>query len=307
MSRSVLTLGVLLSVAAIGCGDDDSPSPAAPDEFGRCADFDDLRQPFWGDTHIHTNLSFDANMQGTRTPQADAYAFTQGAPIGLQPYDEDGNPTRMAQIDRPLGFVMLSDHAEFIGTLAVCNEPSSPGYASQECVDYRAAQEFDADRGEVVQVFIEINALTALEPADTHYPALCGPGDAFCLEAGMDVWADVVNGAEVVYDRSDSCKFTAFPGYEWSGGPGTKNLHRNVMFKNESVTELPYSYFDEPYVEGLWARLQQECIDANTGCDTLTIPHNSNLSDGIYFEDKMGNGEPFSAEYVETRNAMERA
>ena len=294
-----------LPVAGLGCGDDGSPSPVIPDEFGRCADFDELRQVYWGDTHIHTNLSFDANMQGTRTTQEDAYAFTQGEPIPLQPYDEEGNPTRMAQIDRPLDFVMLSDHAEFLGTLAVCNEPTSPGYDSPQCVDYRAAQEFDADRGFVNRVFIEINGHTAFEPESAHYPALCGPGDAFCLEAGTDVWAEVVNGAEAVYDRSDSCQFTSFPGYEWSAGPQTKNLHRNVMFKNENVTVLPYNYFDEPYVEGLWARLQEECIDAGTGCDTLTIPHNSNLSEGIYFENRMGNGEPFTAEYVEARNAME--
>jgi hypothetical protein len=299
-------LGALfLAVLIVGCGDDGSPSPVVPDDFGRCADFDELRQAFWGDTHIHTNLSFDANMQGTRTSQADAYAFTQGEPIGLQPYDADGNPTRMARIDRPLDFAMLSDHAEFLGTLAVCNEPTSPGYASPQCVDYRAAQEFDADREEVGRVFIEINALTAVEPADAHYPALCGPGDSFCLEAGMDVWAEVVDGAEAVYDRSDSCEFTSFPGYEWSGNPSTKNLHRNVMFKNENVTQLPYNYFDEPYAEGLWARLQEECIDAGTGCDTLTIAHNSNLSEGIYFENRMANGEPFTAEYVEVRNAME--
>ena len=294
-----------LSVLTVGCGNDGSPSPVIPDEFGRCADFDELRQPFWGDTHIHTNLSFDANMQGTRTSPEDAYAFTQGEPIALQPYDAEGNPTRMAQIDRPLDFVMLSDHAEFLGTLAVCNDPALPGYESRQCVDYRAAQQFDANPAEVFVVFVEINGLTAFEPADAHYPELCGPGDTYCLEAGMDVWAGIVEGAEGVYDRSESCRFTSFPGYEWSAGPMTKNLHRNVMFKNESVTDLPYNYFDEPYAEGLWARLQNECIDAGTGCDVLTIPHNTNISEGIYFEDRMGNGEPFSAEYVEMRNAME--
>ena len=304
--RSILflLLGQFLLVIAAGCGTD-SPAPLGPDEFGRCADFDELRQVYWGDTHIHTNLSFDANMQGTRTSQEDAYAFARGEPIALQPYDEAGDPTRMAQIDRPLDFVMLSDHAEFLGTLEVCNDPSAPGYGNQQCIDYRNAQEFDADPADVVFIFVELNALTALPPQDTHYPSLCGPGDVYCLEAGMDVWAEVVNGAEAVYDRSNSCRFTSFPGYEWSGGPGTKNLHRNVMFKNENVTELPYNYFDEPYAEGLWARLQEECIDAGIGCDTLTIPHNSNLSEGIYFENRMGNGEPFTAEYVEARNAME--
>ena len=52
---------------------------------------------YWGDTHIHTVLSFDANMQGTRTTQADAYAFARGEPISLQPYTEDGTETRTAQ------------------------------------------------------------------------------------------------------------------------------------------------------------------------------------------------------------------
>ena len=301
-----VALGLLsLSAAALGCGNDSSPSPVDPDEFGRCADFDELRQPFWGDTHIHTNLSLDANLQGTRTSQADAYAFAQGEPIGIQPYDEDGDPTRMAQIDRPLDFVMLSDHAEFLGTIRTCIDPTSPGYDQSDCEDYRNALQFDALPGEVLDIFVRLNALTAVPPDGAHYPDLCGPSDAYCLTAGMDVWGEIVASAESAYDRTDSCEFTAFPGYEWSGGPLTKNLHRNVMFKNENVTDLPYNYFDEPYVEGLWSRLQDECIGAGVDCDVLTIPHNTNLSEGIYFENKMADGEPFTAEYVETRNAME--
>ena len=63
MPRLFLRLALCsLPVAAVGCGSDGSTSPVIPDELGRCADFDELRQPFWGDTHIHTNLSFDANM-----------------------------------------------------------------------------------------------------------------------------------------------------------------------------------------------------------------------------------------------------
>ena len=121
----------------------------------------------------------------------------------------------------------------------------------------------------------------------------------------MDVWGGVVDAAEATYDRTDSCEFTSFPGYEWTGAPAANNLHRNIMFKNESVTPLPYSYFDEPYVEGLWQRLQENCVDLDNGCDAFTIPHNSNLSNGLYFSNRMDDGEPFSAEYVETRNVME--
>lgn len=295
---SLLALGVLM----LAC-ESDQRSAVGP--VDRCAAFDPLRQVYWGDTHIHTELSFDANMQGTRTSQEDAYAFARGETIPLQPYLEDGSPSRMARIDRPLDFVMLSDHGEFLGTLEVCNDPSASGYDEEQCIEYRAAQEFDADPEEVISVFVEINSLTALEPADARYPALCGPGDEYCSKAGIDVWAKVVADAEAANDASSSCELTAFPGYEWSGGPRTKNLHRNVMFKNGSVTRLPYNYFDEPYAEGLWERLRDECIDAGNGCDVLTIPHNTNLSEGIYFQETMADGEPFSAEYVATRNAME--
>lgn len=299
MARSFLA--VLTAIAflhATGCGKDATPFE---DDFGRCDDFDPLKQVYWGDTHIHTELSFDANMQATRTTQEDAYAFVRGEAIPLQPYTEDGSPTRMARIDRPLDFVMLSDHAEWLGVLKVCNDPSSMGYDSRQCVDYRAAQEFDANPQDVVFSFVEINGLTAFEPEDAQYAELCGPDGVFCVDAGMDVWRDIVEKAEANYDTSSNCELTTFPGYEWSGGPAAKNLHRNVMFKNGNVTELPYNYFDEPYVEGLWDRLQEECIDGDTGCDVLTIPHNTNLSEGIYFTD----GEPFTSEYVEQRNAME--
>ena len=275
------------------------------DEFGRCADFDPLKQVYWGDTHAHTELSFDANMQGTRTTQDDAYAFARGEAIPLQPYDENDAPTRMAQIDRPLDFVMLSDHAEFLGTLVVCNDPESPGYESRQCVDYRAAQEFDADPREVIFIFIEINGLLAFEPEDARYPELCGPDAELCLDAGMDVWRDIVDKAEANYDSTRCCEFTTFPGYEWSGVPLTRNMHRNVMFKNGNVTQQPYGYFDEPYPKGLWDRLEEECLNAGNGCDVLTIPHNTNLSDGIEFDGDIAYGAPFTSDYVEQRNLME--
>ena len=229
MPRSILCLGlslVLLSLA--GCGSDSSPSGTGGsggsgatggeggvggDVFGRCDDFDELRQVYWGDTHIHTVLSFDANMQGTRTTQADAYAFARGESITLQPYTEDGTETRDATIDRPLDFVTLSDHAEFFGTLAVCNDPESMAYDSRQWMDYRTGQAFGATVEEAGLPFVEINAATAAPPELARYPELCGPDGVFCLDAGLVVWEDVLAQAEAAYDRSPSCEFTTFPGY----------------------------------------------------------------------------------------------
>ncbi|MGB5522818.1 MAG: DUF3604 domain-containing protein, partial [Polyangiales bacterium] len=186
MPRTFLRALVALTliVGSFGCSEDSEFS--VTDDLGRCASFDPLRQVFWGDTHIHTELSLDANMQGTRTTQDDAYAFARGEPIALQPYNEDGTPTRMAAIDRPLDFVVVSDHAEFLGTLKVCNDPSLPGYDARQCVDYRAAQQFDASPQEVSDSFVELNGFTAAEPQRARYPQLCGTGGEYCLEAGMD-------------------------------------------------------------------------------------------------------------------------
>ena len=42
---------------------------------------------------------------------------------------------------------------------------------------------------------------------------------------------------------------------------------------------LPISYFEAPYDYMLWAQLDEVCNDENN-CAYLTIPHNSNLSNG---------------------------
>jgi len=307
MSRSLFFVLCALTpcFAALGCGNDSDG--IGPDELGRCAAFDELRQPFFGDTHIHTTLSLDANLQGTRPGPMEAYAFAKGEPIGVQPYDEDGNPGRMATPDRPIDFVMLSDHAEYLGTIGACNDPTSPAYDRDvpgTCLDCLSCEDYrdgDPDRA-----FFGLNVLLASLPDDVRYPLLCGDdlgGD--CIEAGMDVWAQVQEAAEAAYDRTDSCEFTSFVGYEWSANPGARNLHRNVMFRNDVVPDLPIGYFDEPHVEDLWAGLREGCIDTDTGCDALAIPHNSNLSQGTFFENRMKDGSPFDTEYARLRNELE--
>ena len=49
------------------------------------------------------------------------------------------------------------------------------------------------------------------------------------------------------------------------------------------MPKAPIPWIDVPDVYDLWSRLRTECRDAGTGCDVLTIPHNSNLSNGNMF------------------------
>jgi hypothetical protein len=68
-------------------------------------------------------------------------------------------------------------------------------------------------------------------------------------------------------------------GYEYTGTPGNSSYHRNVIFRNSSVPNLPVSYIDAPLDSMLWSKLDEVC-DTSNNCDFLTIPHNTNLSNG---------------------------
>ena len=261
-----------------------------------CDSYDPLRRPLFGDTHIHTTLSYDANVRGTRLGHEEAYAFARGEPIGIQPYDEQGNPLRTIQRDRPLDWVVISDHAEYLGTVAQCTDPEEPSYGHPQCELYR---------GDPLESFASFGLITSQPPDQVAYPELCGEGGEHCLQAGVEVWSKIQDDAAAAHDASVSCEFSALLGYEWTPNPNSNNLHRNVIFRNDVVPNRAVGYFDETYVEGLWRHLRTECIDAGTECDALTIPHNSNLSAGAFFRPLDQNGDPIDADYAEERAFME--
>ncbi|MEM7139240.1 MAG: DUF3604 domain-containing protein, partial [Myxococcota bacterium] len=260
-----------------------------------CDSFDPLRQAFFGDTHVHTALSYDANIRGTRVGPPGAYRFARGESIDIPPYDADGNALRSIQRDRPLDWVAISDHAEHLGVVYQCTHPEEPGYSDPACETYRTSP--DA----VSFIGLETVAL----PSGAGYPSLCGDEGKFCLDSGLDVWASYVEATNAANDPTTACEFTALPAYEWSGAPGLRNMHRNVIFRTADVPPRAVSYFDAPYVEELWAQLRDQCTDADIGCDVITIPHNSNLSSGLMFERWNREGDAIDAEYARARAAME--
>ncbi|MCA9573867.1 MAG: DUF3604 domain-containing protein [Myxococcales bacterium] len=275
----------------LGCGDDGGDRRV--ETLGRCADQNPLRNAYFGDTHVHTAASLDANLQGTRLRPADAYRFARGEELGIQPYDADGNAQRTRVLGRPLDFVAVSDHAEFFGTIYACENESDPGYDSELCEQFRADPE---------DAFLSLNIRLAI---GANYPSICGIGGVDCQEGTEALWVEIQEAAEAAYDRSDACTFTSFVGYEWSGSPGSANLHRNVIFRNHEVPVRPFGFFDGRTPELLWGALRADCIDAGGLCDVLTIPHNSNLSNGIMFEEVMANGQPFDTAYAREREFME--
>ncbi|MEZ5916955.1 MAG: DUF3604 domain-containing protein [Parvularculaceae bacterium] len=64
----------------------------------------------WGDTHLHTMLSFDAYALGNRSVDADtAYRFAKGEPV-IHPYHR-----ARVQLETPLDFLAVADHGELLG------------------------------------------------------------------------------------------------------------------------------------------------------------------------------------------------
>ncbi len=107
-------------------------------QTGRCSDFSPDRQLFFGDLHVHTRYSLDASTQNTRTSPQQAYAFAKGEQIGIQPWNADGSPQRKIQLSQALDFAAITDHAELLGEVHICQTPSEEGYNSRQCRLYRA-------------------------------------------------------------------------------------------------------------------------------------------------------------------------
>ena len=257
---------------------------ASAEERFPCAEHDALRRPFFGDLHVHTAYSQDASTQGTRNLPRDAYRFAQGEPLGIQPYRGD-EALRTLRLGRALDFAAVTDHAEQFGEVAICNDASLPGWGSWVCRLYRRWPR---------AAFFLMNTNASFFAHPTRF-AFCGDAGAGCLREASAVWRDIVAAAEAAYDRTSACRFTTFNGYEWTGASGSRNLHRNILFRNERVPELPTSYYETQTPQGLWRALRRDCNDAGTGCEALTIPHNSNLSAGLMFSPLEDDGGPLTA------------
>lgn len=238
-----------------------------------CADRNPYRNVYFGDLHIHTSYSFDAWVFDVRTTPPDAYAFARGEAIPFLPLDELGQETTTVQLERPLDFAAVTDHSEFLAEIDACVNPESEHYDLPRCQSYR-------EGGNVA--IVEMSMQMAYDNPQ-RFEDLCGADGTECEENIIEVWGRMQEAAEATYDRTSACQFTSFVAYEYTGTPGVSNVHRNVIFRNENVPEMPTSYFEEPTAVGLWEALTRTCLDADIGCDVLAIPHNSNQSNGKLF------------------------
>ncbi|MDX1335368.1 MAG: DUF3604 domain-containing protein [Gammaproteobacteria bacterium] len=221
----------------------------------------------WGDTHLHTAMSFDAGSFGNRLGIPEAYKFARGDEV----VSSTGIPARLS---RPLDWLMVSDHSDNMGFFPDLLA-GDPGLLS----DPQGKDWYDRiQAGEGVEVAMDIISLFS----QGKFPeALMYTPDT---KAYKSAWQETIKTAE---EYNDPGKFTTFIGFEWTSLVKGNNMHRVVMFRDgaDKASEvLAYTTVPpqgSPNPRDLWKWMDD--YEDKTGGDVLAIAHNGNLSNGIMF------------------------
>jgi len=240
-----------------------------------------LRNAYFGETHMHTSYSLDAYLGGTRLTPSDAYRFAKGEAVEV-----NGKPY---QRKRPLDFTAVTDHAEYMGEMYSTIVEGAPGHDQELLVQLREMTDIEERQKWFLKYVISSNRSSTPQ----HPPFFAGE------DTVKSAWQIAIDAAE---KHNDPGNFTAFVAFEWSGAPNGGNLHRNVIYRDAHVPEMPMSYIDINREDGLWEWMREK---ENLGMKALAIPHNSNASKGMMFPDIKANGDPIDLEYAQTRQHFE--
>ena len=237
----------------------------------------------WGDLHVHSNFSFDAYSFGNTSLGPDkAYEFAKGLPVKA-PNGE------LAQLTTPLDFLLVSDHAEYLG-LFLGLEDDDPKLSSsslgQRWLGYFQSGNQAPISREYVQMIERQKEIESL-PKDFNTSA----------------WSKLLGFAE---RYNEPGVFSTLIGFEWTSMIDGDNLHRVVVYRDgmtKAREMLPFSALDSPDPEDLWKFMEK--YEGSTGGQVIAIPHNGNVSNGVMFSDKRVDGSDFDKTYTALRQRWE--
>ncbi len=177
-------------------------------------------RPLWGDSHLHTGLSFDAGLFGARLGPEDAHRFARGEEV----VSSTGIPVKLS---RPLDWLVVADHSDNMG-FALDLIAGKPYLLAEE----KGRQWYDMMKsGEGVKATLEMVDLFSKgqfpEGLNRHYLPDAAPYIA--------TWERIVNAAE---KYNEPGRYTAFIGYEWTSLVASNNLHRVVIYRDDADRAL---------------------------------------------------------------------
>lgn len=276
----------------------DSGTPVLPDTRGLLArdtvtvkpevEHYPQRTALFGDLHVHTENSFDAYTFASLATPEDAYRYARGESIA--------HPAGFSiQLDRPLDFYAVTDHAMLLGVARAAADTSS-----------------DIARLPIAEPLHDFN-----RPGNRGILSLLDRGKAFgqfvpemvrMLRAGeidpqmvLDVtrstWAENAAATDHAYVPGE---LTTFAAYEYTTSTDQRaNLHRNVIFRDsDRLPAIPFSRLHSQNPEDLWAWMDGL---REQGIESLAIPHNANGSDGEMFKQVDWSGNAMDESYAQTR------
>jgi len=270
--RSLPLIAALLALAT---------SPAAhAGTYAPHIDEDFPTEVFFGDTHVHSSFSMDANSMGnTRLTPADAYRYARGEKVMA-------NSGMEARLEQPLDFLVVSDHSEYMGLLPRLRA-GDPRVLGDPVGRELSEGLQDASDGGMAAMGKLIGSLMSNQKVIDNQPL------------AYDIWREITRMADAANDPG---RFTALIGFEWTSMPNGDNLHRVVVYgdgADRAGRNVPVSAFDSERPEDLWAFMERYA--AETGGRILAIPHNANLSNGRMFALEDSDGRAFDAAYAKRR------
>ena len=224
-------------------------------------------RPYFGDTHLHTGMSFDAGAFGCRLNPSDAYRFARGQQITAS----TGQPVKLS---RPLDFLVVSDHSDNMGFF-----PQMLAGEPHVLANPQGRKWYDMmQAGKGGEAAFEI--ITSFSQGTFPKELMSLPG----TPSYRNAWLETIKAAD---EANTPGVFTAFIGYEWTSNAKGMNLHRNVIFRDngskasriEPYTTIPPLGSPNPRDLWKWMAMAEE----KTGAQLLAIAHNGNLSNGRMF------------------------
>ncbi len=238
---------------------------------------------YWGVAHVHTGFSFDAGMFGVTLTPDDLFKVATGGEVVMD------NGVHFKQ-DRPLDWVAITDHAEYMGISDQLRAGSPDLLANPQGKRWYEMSKTSPEEG----VKAAIEAVVSMQSGKPVF-------DASKLTAAA--WAHATASAE---KWNQPGVFITLHGFEWTCAPGGNNLHRTVIFRDNAdhVNQIvPFSTFDSQDPAELWKYMDNYA--KKTGGQVLAIPHNGNLSNGIMYTAETFDGKPMDRAYAEARASHE--